>query len=118
MTTWNKLWTSILGVVLLGLAEFLPDNELSVTDWIKLASMVAGTVLVAQLANTAINRFAKGLCQAVAGSAPVALMQLADGWQTNQDLWVILVAAATALGVIAVPNKNYDPEQRVVRIAY
>lgn len=117
MTTWNKLWVSIIGVVLLGLAEFLPDNDLSVTDWIKLASMVAGTVLVARLANTTINQYAKGLCQAVAGSAPVALMQLADGWQTNQDLWVILVAAATAVGVIQIPNSDYAPEQRVARAA-
>lgn len=111
MTTFNKLWVSIVGAVLLGLAEFLPDGRLDLIEDVKLVQMIAAVVLVGYIGNTSINRYAKGVAQAVAGSAPVLLVQLADGWQTNQDLWPTLVAAATAVGVIAVTNRNYTPLQ-------
>ena len=107
----NKLWTSIVGAVLLGLAEFLPDNNLSLVESVKLVEMIAGVVLVGYIANTTINKFAKGVSQLVAGSAPVLVIQLADGWQTNLDLWPTLIAAATAVGVIGIGNKNYPLRQ-------
>lgn len=113
MTTYNKLWTALVGTLLLGLAEFLPDGRLDILDGVKLAQMVAATYLVGYIANTAINRFAKGVAMAVSGAAPVLLVQLLDGWQFNVDLWPSLVAAATALGVIAIRNQNYAPLQGI-----
>lgn len=107
MWTFNKLWTSIVGAVLLGLAEFLPDNDLSALDWIKLVNMAAGVVLVGQLTNTIWNKYAKGLAQLVAGSVPVLIVQLVDGWQTHLDLIPVLIAAGTAIGVISIPNVGY-----------
>lgn len=107
MGTYNKLWTSIVGAVLLGLAEFLPDNNLDMIESVKLVNMVAGVILVGYIGNTVINRFAKFVSQLVAGSAPVLIVGLADGWQTNLDLWPTLIAAATAVGVIGIGNKNY-----------
>lgn len=111
MFTYNKLWTSILGVVLLCLADFLPDNQLSLIEWIKLVNMTAGVILVGYIANTTINKFAKGTAQIIAGSAPVLIIQVADGWQTNLDLWPTLIAAATAVGVIGIGNKDYPLRQ-------
>ena len=111
MFHYNKLWTSIVGAVLLGLAEFLPDSDLSLIESVKLVEMIAGVILVGYIANTTINKFAKGVAQIVAGSAPVLVIQLADGWQTNLDLWPTLIAAATAVGVLGVGNKNYPLRQ-------
>lgn len=108
MWNYNKLWTSILGALLLGLAEFLPDNNLSLIEGVKLVQMIAAVILVGHIANTAWNRYAKGAAQLVAGSAPVLIVQLADGWQTNLDLWPTLIAAATAVGVVAIGNKGYQ----------
>lgn len=108
MLTFNKLWTSIAGTVLLALADFLPDNHLSFIEWVKLVEMLAAVVLVGHIANTVWNKYAKGIAQAVAGSAPVLIIQLADGWQTNLDLWPTLIAAATAVGVIGIGNKDYQ----------
>jgi hypothetical protein len=115
VTTFNKLWVSILGAILLGLAEFLPDGHLDFGEGAKLVNMVAAAVLVGHIANTAWNRFAKGVCQVVAGSVPVLLAQLADGWQLNADLWPTLIAGATAIGVIGVKNLNYPPLQAAPR---
>lgn len=111
MTTYNKLWTALVGTILLGLAEFLPDGRLDIMDDIKLANMIAATYLVGYIGNTAINRFAKGIAMAVSGAAPVLLVQLIDGWQLNSDLWPALIAAGTAVGVIGVKNLNYPPLQ-------
>lgn len=108
MTLYNKLWTAIVGTVLLGLAQFLPDNHLDLIEGVKLADMIAGAILVGYLANTKINLFAKFTAQLVAGSAPVALVSLMDGWQTNLDLWPILIALGTAAGVVAIPNPGYQ----------
>lgn len=112
MFTYNKLWTSIVGAVLLGLAEFLPDSHLDLIEGVKLTNMIAGVILVGVIANTLWNRFAKFTAQLVAGSAPVLITSLADGWQTNLDLWPTLIAAATAVGVIGIGNKDYLPLQQ------
>lgn len=111
MTTYNKLWVSLVGAVLLGLVGFLPDGHLDRIEGVQLVNMLAAVVLVGHIANTTWNVYAKGVAQAVAGSAPVLIAQLQDGWQLGQDLVPVLVAAAAAIGVIAVPNLRYPPLQ-------
>lgn len=108
MTLYNKLWAAIAGTILLGLAQFLPDNHFTLIEGVQLTEMVAGTILVGYIGNTAVNRYAKFVSQLVAASAPVTLVALADGWQTNVDLWPILIAAATSAGVVGFKNKNYQ----------
>lgn len=104
--TFNKLLWAVFMAIVLGLQRFLVDDVMSTVDWVELVSMLLAAVGTWLVPNTPALETAKTWVNALVVGAGVVLLQLADGWQTNVDLWPIIISIAAAAGVYVMPNKS------------
>jgi hypothetical protein len=102
--TIKKLLVAIVGAVAFGLQGALSDNLLSTVELIGLIAMVLTAVGTWVVPNTSVLQAAKTWLAALVVGAGVLVPVLADGWQTNGDLWPVLIAVLTAAGVYVAPD--------------
>lgn len=107
--TWNKFAFALFMALIYGLQKLLVDGSMSTLDWVSLIGILAAAAAAGLIPNTPWLNVAKLWAAGLVAGTDVLLVQLADGWQTNLDLWPTLIAVAQVVGVWAVPNQNYAP---------
>lgn len=102
--TFKKLLVAIVGTVVFGLQGALSDNSLSTAELIGLIAMILTAVGTWIVPNTTVLQAAKTWAAALVIGSAVLIPALADGWQTNADLWPVLISVLTAAGVYIAPD--------------
>lgn len=103
--TIGKLVAALVGAIVYGLQGALSDNTMSTEELVGLIAMLLTAVGTWIVPNTSVLQAAKTWLAALVVGAGVLVPALADGWQSNTDLWPVLIAVLTAAGVYVVPNR-------------
>lgn len=107
--SWNKFAFALLMALVYGLQKLLADNVMSGLDWVSVVGILAAATAAGLVPNTPWLTTAKLWATGLVAGVDVLIVQLADGWQTNVDLWPFIIAIAQVVGVWAIPNQNYAP---------
>jgi hypothetical protein len=107
--TIKKLLAAIVGAVAFGLQTALSDNNFSTEELIGFIAMILTVVGTWIVPNTSVLQAAKTWLASLVIGAGVLVPQIADGWQTNADLWPVLIAVLTAAGVYVMPGAPLHP---------
>lgn len=116
--TIKKLLAAVVGAVAFGLQTALSDNHMSTEELIGFIAMLMTVVGTWIIPNTSVLAAAKTWLAALVVGAGVLAPALVDGWQTNVDLWPIVISVLTAAGVFVAPGaplhitSNYTPASR------
>jgi hypothetical protein len=102
--TIKKLIAAIVGAVAFGLQTALSDGHMSTEELIGFIAMLFTVVGTWIVPNTSVLAAAKTWLAALVVGAGVLVPALVDGWQTNTDLWPIVIAVLTAAGVYVAPG--------------
>lgn len=117
MALYYKLATAIVGAFITATAGVWDDGRIAGTaEWSAVAAavaMVVSTWLVPELSAGAA-RAAKGLVAVVLALAGIVPGLAADGHLDRNDVFTMAVAAATAVGILVVPNVRYVRARKVV----
>lgn len=100
----KKLLVALVGAVVFGLQGALSDNNMSTAELIGLISLGLTAIGTWIVPNTSVLTAAKTWLAALVVGAGVLVPALVDGWQTNADLWPIVIAVLTAAGVYVAPG--------------
>jgi uncharacterized membrane protein (UPF0136 family) len=98
------LVTLLSGIV----AALTGDNHVDSTEWINVAIAATGALAVFTAPNVPGARVTKFVLAALTAVLTLAVNLIADGVTVSEWLQ-LLVAAAGAVGVYAVPNSNSRP---------
>ena len=114
MKYFGQLWTAIAGtVVMFAYNLFADDNSLSTMDWIKIANMAVGAYLVWQTTNGPVGsglwQYAKTAAMGAQALLIALLGFLPDGL-SGTEVWQIVIAVATAIGVLVAPGSRLTPQ--------
>lgn len=102
--TYLKLLIALLGAVVMSVASFATDNTVSTEEWIQVTIAGATALGVWAAANVPTFTWAKTFVAVVLAVLNLLVAYITDGISTAE--WLNLaVAALTAAGVYALPNK-------------
>lgn len=101
---------SLLAVLVTGIyavVAALTDNTITTVEWISVGIALAGAAAVFTAPNVPGAKFTKGVLAVITAVLTFFATAVADGVSTSEWLQVLIIAAG-ALGVVAVPNKKTD----------
>lgn len=102
--TFKKLIAAIVGTVAFGLQTALSDGTMTTAELIGFIAMILTVIGTWIVPNTSILAAAKTWLAALVVGSGVLIPALVDGWQTNVDLWPIVISVLTAAGVYVAPD--------------
>ena len=102
--TIKKLLAAVVGAVAFGLQTALSDNLMTTAELIGFIAMLLTVVGTWIVPNTSVLQAAKTWLAALVVGSGVLVPAIADGWQTNADLWPVVIAVLTAAGVYVLPG--------------
>jgi hypothetical protein len=106
---WNKFAFALLMALVYGLQKFLADGSFSGLDVVATVGILAAAAAAGLATNTPWRPTLKVWMAGLVAGTDVLIVQLADGWQTNLDLWPTLIALLQVVGVGLIPNIGYEP---------
>lgn len=111
MSSVAKFIVGLIGAALLWVATYLAaGGHMTVVSWIQLAIQVVAAVGVYVAANLPQYPYAKTIIAAVLAVLQLTVtLLLRDGHLTQPDIWALVIALLTTLGVYAFPNTPPGP---------
>lgn len=106
MKTYAKSVVAILITIISAIVAFATDGNVDTTEWINVAIAGVGAVAVYYGPNTRYAPYTKGVLAALT-AVLVLLTSLITGGLQGTEVLQLVIAAAGAVGVYAVPNKGY-----------
>jgi hypothetical protein len=107
--TIKKLLAAVVGAVAYGLQTALSDNVMTTAELIGFIAMLLTVVGTWIVPNTSVLQAAKTWLAALVVGSGVLIPALVDGWQTNVDLWPVVISILTAAGVYVLPGAPLHP---------
>lgn len=101
-----KAIVQLVMTVLAGIVPALIVGPLTTASWINIVVLGAGVVMVYNAANIPGYAYAKLIASAVSAVALVLTAALTDGAITPDEIIQMILGAAAALGVGAIPNNG------------
>lgn len=102
-----KLFAMVATTVLVALVPFLSDNVVTGAEWINIAIIGVGAAAVFAAPNVPGARYTKAVL-AVLSAVLVLLASFITNGLNVSEVIQLVIAAAGALGVYAVPNAGTD----------
>jgi hypothetical protein len=102
--TIKKLLAALAGAVAYFLQTALSDNTMTTAELIGFIAMLFTVVGTWIVPNTSVLQAAKTWLAALVVGSGVLIPALVDGWQTNIDLWPVVISVLTAAGVYVLPG--------------
>lgn len=97
----------VVTVIMAIIAAMAGDDLVSATEWVNVAIAGVGAAAVFASPNVRGSRYTKAVLAVLTAVLTVLVSAIVDGITTT-ELLQILVAAAGAIGVYAVPNKGTE----------
>lgn len=104
-----KALVQLVMTVLAAVVPALTTGPLDTAAWINVVVLAAGVVMVYNAANIPGWAYAKLVASAVSAVAVVLTASFTDGAITPDEIIQMVLAAAAALGVGAIPNGSRQP---------
>ncbi len=101
-----KAIVQLVMTVLAGIVPALIAGPLTPSSWINIVVLGAGVVMVYNAANIPGYAYAKLIASAVSAVALVLTAAITDGAITPDEIIQMVLGAAAALGVGAIPNSG------------
>lgn len=103
-----KAIVQLVMTVLAAIVPALTVGPLTASSWINIVVLAAGVVMVYNAANIPGYAYAKLIASAVSAVAVVLTAAITDGAITPDEIIQMILGAAAAVGVGAIPNSGHQ----------
>jgi hypothetical protein len=105
--TYAKSLLAVLVTGIYAVVAALTDNTISTVEWISVGIALSGAAAVFTAPNVPHAKFTKSVLAVITAVLTFFVTAVVDGVSTSEWLQVLIIAAG-AIGVYAVPNKTVD----------